>query len=104
MYQSLLYYVLIISCTSKKKIQKCNNVEKTKKRNEKNETKKTKRKNEKTSKILKKTKIFVFFSRFLLKKNQKTHLKKPGFFQVGFFKWPTLREVKTRLSRGFSLV
>ena len=33
MHQFLLYYVLIISCTSKKKIQKCNNVEKFLKKN-----------------------------------------------------------------------
>ena len=72
MYQSLLYYVLIISCTSKKKIQKCNNVEKILKKKQKN------------VKNLEKTQNFRVFSRFLLKKPKKPTLKNPGFFKWVF--------------------
>ena len=54
-----------------------------------NDVKKILMKPENIKKILKKPK-FLGFLKIALEKNQKTHLKKPGFFQVGFFKLPTL--------------
>ena len=47
------------------------------------------KKTKNVKKILKKPKFLGFF-KIALEKTQKTHLKKPGFFQVGFFKLPTL--------------
>ena len=52
-------------------------------------SKKSGKKPENIKKILKKPKFLGFF-KIALEKTQKTHLKKPGFFQVGFFKLPTL--------------
>ena len=71
MYQSLLYYVLIISCTSKKKFKNAIMSKKS-------------YKNQKNVKNLEKTQNFWVFSRFLLKKPKKPTLKNPGFFKWVF--------------------
>ena len=52
-------------------------------------SKKSWKKPKKRQKSWKNPKFSGFF-KIPLEKTQKTHFKKPGFFQVGFFKWPTL--------------